>query len=190
MRFILDFDRVLFDTDAFVAKLEELGIEHRIRNRALIEAVLAKGVSFESFVHEGVVDFLKKRGKEVVIVSSHFGRTTDDNENPAANPQEWQEMKIKLSGLSELVEKVIVTARDKREAFAEIAAQADEIIVLDDEPEHIAVARELGFRVFHYKTKRNTSFAPEGAPRFETERTVSSFAEFAELIAADGFEKQ
>lgn len=190
MRIILDFDRVLFDTDAFVAKLDELGIDHSVRNRALIDAALEQGVSFASFVREGVVDFLKERGQEVVIVSSHFSRTSDDNNNPEANPLEWQEMKIQLSGLAELVEKVMVTARDKREAFEEIAAQAGEVMVLDDEPEHIAVARELGFLAFQFKTKKYSAHSPEGSSRFEVGETVSSFPEFVAIIESKGFEKR
>lgn len=190
MRIILDFDRVLFDTDAFVAKLEELGINHKVRNRALIDAILEQEISFEQFVHAGVVDFLTKRGSEVVIVSSHFSRTYDDNENPEANPHEWQQMKIELSGLAKLVERVIVTARAKREALVEAAAGAEQVIVLDDEAEHVAVAEELGFRAFQYRTQKNTAFTPEGVPQFETEHGVNSFAEFAKLIESDELKNQ
>ena len=95
----------------------------------------------------------------------------------------FQKLKIKASGLEYLVGagNVMVTGKSKEEVLSDLK-ESEAAILLDDEPEHVKVGEKLGLTAYLYKTKHNSGVTPEGIPKFEHERAVSSFPEFVKLL--------
>lgn len=185
MKFILDFDRVLFDTDEFIAALKEKSIDTIERGPALLEAVEEKGIDWTEFIDGSVREFLHAHGSDCVIVSSYVSRHRGDNLDPAQE-RAWQEGKIERSGLGGLVQRVIVTDHSKADEFAALQKEfpGETITLLDDELEHVRAGEQFGFRSVRFATEKNRAQRSlEGAPPSpETFPTVDSFRAFIALV--------
>ncbi len=182
MKYILDFDRVLFDTDAFIAELEKEGLGEMDRDEALVTLINEKGIDLKEFVNEGVVDFLSKHKDDCIIVSSYVSRNRGDNDTSESDLVFFQNEKIRLSGLDVLVSEVIVTGETKLTELENIYKKYDgEATLIDDEKDHIAHAKEIGFDTFWVRTPKNLLSSAEGVPDFVESKQLSSFAEFTKL---------
>lgn len=184
MKFVLDFDRVLFDTDAFIAKMEEEGLGDLPRDHELLDAVEAKGIDWQEFVNPGVLEFLQTYGQDCTIVSSYISRNRGDNVEDESILKNFQEEKIKRSGLYKLVSENVMTGRSKMADLESLYTKG--AVLVDDEPEHIKAAKKLGFKTVWYMTPKKLFTNPERpsesiAELMEGDK-VSEFNEFVDLV--------
>lgn len=184
MKFILDFDRVLFDTDRFIKDLEAEGINTSNRGRALLEEIEKARINWEAYVYPGVKEFLETHGRRCSVVSSSFSRS-GDNDNGQAEHDIFQREKIMRSGIGKVLneEQIRITGEHKREMFAHLKEASVLTVLLDDEPEHLEAGEALGFRTVKFLTSKNQTGSLEGGPTgFESMYRVRSFEEFVELV--------
>jgi len=129
MILVLDFDRTLFDTDAFYERIRVRGIEHLLGTLASL-----RSVAVASLIYPEVVPFLHAHAFEAVhIVTSVkgvYGR--------------WdarvQREKIRRSGVSTLVDSVVVVENDKVPAITALVGDTPAVFI-DDLPQHLAAVR-------------------------------------------------
>lgn len=189
MKYILDFDRVLFNTDAFSARLKETGL-HMPRGSALLEAIEEQGIDWEEFVYPAAREFLAQHGSDCVIVSSFISTYRGDNSVDTDSLEFFQREKIKRSGLHDLVGgQVYVVGESKEEALSELRHSfAEPLVFIDDSPRQVKYARELEYeKVVWLSTAKELFSNPIEAPSFVAEHIegverVTSFAAFMELV--------
>lgn len=151
MKYILDFDEVLFDTSALKAKFAELNISESERGLDVFDCLTEIDPSFEfsSLVFPGALQFLIERGNDCIIVSSATSVTAEHNTD-LEKQLAYQTEKIKRSGVEDLAQTVTVVGVSKGEALAEIKgeieAQGEEMVFVDDREQYVCEASELGIR--------------------------------------------
>jgi hypothetical protein len=171
MQYILDFDRVLFDTDSFIQELETLKLDQFPRDQTLLDKIEAMNIKWKNFIYPGVEDFLRQHGSSCAIVSSYISRNRLDNDFDETVLSHFQNEKIIRSGLSQLVSEVVVTGTDKTTALKDLFE--GNAICLDDEIENVNLAQRIGYKPFLMRTqKNNNSEVPQTIIR------VDSFKDF------------
>lgn len=180
MKYIFDFDRVLYATDALIDFINQHNLQDTPRGRALETALDEHNFDWESLVADSAKSFLASHLGECAIVSSSYSRRRGDNNN-AEGEDEFQEIKLKRSGVASLVnDQYRITRESKAEAYKEFIS--DDSIVLDDEIVHLREAEQLGARLVWFRTKHNVMGAtPEGKPEHIEGGSVTSFAQFVKL---------
>lgn len=122
MKYLLDFDRTLFDTDAFVAQVERDG-----RGGALLTPGIWDQYHVQDFLYADVLSWLKTVAREdVYIVTALAG-----GDEAAA----FQRAKLASGGFNELVTDTHFVSGLKGEVVAEIAKQfppEEPIVFVDD----------------------------------------------------------
>jgi methionine salvage enolase-phosphatase E1 len=185
MKYILDFDEVLFNTTALKEKMEELGISEVQRDISLLETIFEKDPNFkmEDLVFPNALEFLKEHGKDCIVVSSASSIKSENNTNQEAQ-KEFQLKKIVLSGIGELVEDVRVVGAEKKEALSKIMKEfGEELVFLDDQEVYIREAQELGIKsVWMDREGKGHLTGPEGVPTMLEFPRVGNFAEFVKYI--------
>jgi hypothetical protein len=189
MILVLDFDRVLFDTDRFISDLNDNGLGEISRGPELILAIDKAGIKWEDYVDSYALSYLKNTEDEVYIVSSYYSRNRGDNDHLETSLKLFQETKIEKCGITKVVKKVFTVGEEKTQKLAELYEMAKnegkEICLLDDEKVHIESAINIGYRAIWYqKQSLTTSVAIEkfnvSDKEFNIEK-VSSFKEFLGL---------
>lgn len=187
MKYILDFDEVLFNTTALKQKMEALGIPESERGLDVFETIAEADpeFSFEDLVFPGALEFIKEHGHNCVIVSSASSVTAENNTNLEAQLK-FQTEKIIRSGVTKYVAKehMHVVGVEKSEALAELQKKfGDQIVFVDDRERYIREAKELGITaVWMDREHRGVGRSPEGVPTMLEFQRVGSFKEFAELM--------
>lgn len=127
MKYIFDFDRTLFDTDAFKAEQ---------RKRLVVNSVRPlEGVSLSTYVFEDAFKFLREHDKgDMCIVSSCSGFN-------GVSSLTFQKAKIEGSGVTEYVSAFYVVPEGKEETLKNLSLQPDAVFV-DDMTKHLYAARE------------------------------------------------
>jgi hypothetical protein len=179
MRFFLDFDGVIFNTQALKEKMAALGIEEGERSEATLRLVEERDPSFslQALVFPDAAAFLARNSERCEIVSSYVS-TNPDARADAEDARAYQTLKIRLAGVTSILgeDRVHVVGERKRDVLAELArtcAEAgEECVFIDDRIVHIDEARELGIRALLMDRT--------GAIGDASER-IRSFAELAEL---------
>lgn len=176
---VFDLDRVLIDTDGFIAFINEHNLHEVPRGPELEKALDDAGCEWESFVLPGVREYLEVHKDECVIVTSAVSRTRGDNFNEEAE-KAFQEIKIKRCGLDKLVSTYRVTGEHKNAELAEFVGERG--VIIDDEREHIEVAKGLGYEhTVWFRTPKNLTNNIEGKPEFVESFQVSTFEQFVAL---------
>lgn len=175
MRYILDFDRVLFDTDSFSQRLKLEGLGEMERGRQLVDMVEEKGIKWSEYVFDEVFAFLSEHGDESVILSSFVSRVRGDNDATEAELEFFQTEKITRSGVAKPVSKVVVLAEEKLSELGKLFQPG--AVFIDDEFKHIQAAQKIGYRVVWKRTKHN-----EMLPVSDDIASVNSFEEFVALM--------
>jgi len=173
--FVFDFDRVLFDTDGFIEAFNRAGLGNIPRGAALVTAIDEAGIVWEDFVHEGVVTYLKEHGQNCAIVSSYVSRNRLDNDTDEQDLAYFQAEKIRRSGLESLVARVLVTGVSKDNELRELAVGQSDLLLVDDETEHLMTASELGYKAVLFRTDKNKNLHTD---KF---LSVGSFTEFVQI---------
>ena len=124
MKYILDFDRTLFDTPAYYQKVAELKLEE-----IQFDPEIWKQIEADEFLYEDVIDWLSTKSQEDLYI------LTAVNPNYGDGQGTHQKGKLTGSKVEELVSDVVFTQGLKGEHVAEIAKQfpPDETIVFVDD---------------------------------------------------------
>lgn len=178
MRFFLDFDGVIFDTQALKEKMASLGIAEGERSEETLRLVEERDPSFSlrELVFSDAAAFLDANHGHCDIISSYVS-TNPDARADAADACAYQALKIRLSGVTGLLgeERVHVVGERKREMLSELAricaAEEEDCIFVDDRLAHIEEARLLGIRALLMDRTGAFEHVPE---------RIRSFAELAE----------
>jgi hypothetical protein len=151
MKYFLDFDGVLFDTQTLKDKMFALGIEESLRSASLFEDMKAADPDFDinQLLFEDAKAFLEEHASNCKVVSS-FVSTNPMNNQDESVQREYQETKIKLCGVASLVgeENVHVVGISKRDALQALKEECDtlneEYVFIDDRLMYVEEARSLG----------------------------------------------
>lgn len=196
MKYVFDFDRVLFDTDRFASDLKSAGIydDSTPRNIALLDATEAAGLEVSDYVFPGAREFLEKHGSESAIVSSFVSRNELNNGHEVNGLSEFQLEKIKRSGLGELIDEKIEIVGEHKQAGLQKFYQ-EGVIFVDDEPSNLQVAKEIGYKTIWMPTPKqlfqNSPEKPVNIKELSKEHVVaSSFEEFINLVESWEHENQ
>lgn len=192
MKYILDFDEVLFNTSALKEKMAALGIPESERGLDVFAAIAEKDPAFDfkSLVFPGALAFVQEHGKDCVIVSSASSVTAENNTD-LEQQLAFQTEKIIRSGVLEYVGKdnLRVVGAEKSEALTEIRdmlrAQGESFVFVDDRERYIREAKELEIpAVWMDREQRGFIKGPEGVPTMLEFPRIGSFAELREMIAS------
>lgn len=190
MKYILDFDEVLFNTSALKEKMGELGISESERGLAVFESIAEKDPTFDfkSLVFPGALAFVQEHGKDCIIISSASSVTAENNTD-REQQLAFQTEKIMRSGVMEHVRKdnLHVVGAEKSEALTEVRdllrAQGESFVFVDDREHYIREAKELEIpAVWMDRAQRGFIKGPEGVPRMLEFPRVGSFKELREVI--------
>lgn len=127
MKYILDFDHTLLDTDAFVARVDQDD-----RRPILITPGIWQHYDVRSFLYTDVLDWLQSKPKESLHILTAM--------TPELGPLscEFQKTKLRSGAFDSLVASTTFMIGEKGEAAAEIAAQFsphETIVFVDDKLE-------------------------------------------------------
>ena len=111
MKYILDFDRTLFDTDAFKAQVAKDN-----KTDSLLTPAIWQEYSAQDFLYDDVLQWLPRKSRESLVILTAMSPEA----GPSAN--EFQKAKLASSGLADLVSEVIFMVGDKGKYVSDIAA--------------------------------------------------------------------
>lgn len=154
MRYILDFDGVIFNTEILKVKMAELLGKEHVRNSSVFDALVEHDPSFElsALVYEDALVFLKEHEGACDIVSSFI--SSDEDNTDEVTIQAYQQTKIERCGVAEIVGglHVHIVGISKAEKLAQLKDQYDAqgllCIFVDDRKEHVQMAKDVGIRAF------------------------------------------
>jgi hypothetical protein len=129
MKYLLDFDRTVFDMEGLYRAIEQ-------RNPGVDLGTVAslKGIDLEQFLFPDALDFFSTHDTaDIEIVSSGVGLTGQWE-------VKYQTKKIELSGIAQYVHAIHVVADSKISTIKRIARESDAVTYVDDHPEHVASA--------------------------------------------------
>ena len=191
MKYILDFDEVLFNTTALKEKMEALNLSQGERGLDVFETIQEQDPEFDfvSLVFSGALEFIQKYGDTCIIVSSASSEKAENNTD-LEKQIAFQMEKITRSGVTSYVSDVRVVGKEKSEALAELKVEfGDELIFVDDRQGYVKEARELGIEsVWMDREGKGHMTNTEGVPTMLEFPRVGSFKEFAKY--ANSWEKK
>lgn len=172
MKYILDFDDTIFDTEKFKKILRKAGIgEHERGEDTFTRLEEHTGMPFEELVtkeklvHEDALHFISEHAGDCVILSSAASKRDEHNVDEKAQML-FQELKIRHTGIAELVgdANVRVVAESKLETLQELQKQFGECVFVDDKKEHIEEAESIGMPALRMVRGMGHAYSPEHAP--------------------------
>lgn len=181
MKYLLDFDEVLFNTTALKAKLAELGISEAVRDLEVFDRIeeLDPSFTFTSLVFPGALKFLSEQGQNCIIVSSASSMNTENNTDLEKELM-YQSEKIKRSGVEALANTVTVVGVSKKEILQEIKetleSQGEDMVFMDDREVNVRQAHELGIKSILMDRKCQKDLENQDYPR------ICCFIEFVTLV--------
>jgi FMN phosphatase YigB (HAD superfamily) len=181
MKYILDFDEVLFNTTALKAKLAELGISEADRGIEVFERIeaLDPSFTFSSLVFPGALKFLSEQGPNCIIVSSATS-VTPSNNTDLEKQLLYQAEKIKRSGVEALAHTVMVVGTSKKEALQVIKQNlentGEDMVFMDDREVYVRQAHALGIKSILMDRTCQKDLENEDFPR------ICCFIEFVTLV--------
>lgn len=186
MKFLLDFDDVLFDTPRLKKKMDELGISEDERSEEVFDVIVQHdpGFSLRELVFPDALHFLEQHTGECVIVSSASSRDAHKNQR-TEDHLAFQLKKIVLAGLFDIIgeNNVKVVTDSKTEALQELQEKCDEkgevCLFVDNRDEYVQQAREVGMEAL--LMDRSAAGMFERPPSLQEGR-VTDFEQLAALL--------
>lgn len=125
MKYILDFDRTLFDTESFYRASEAAGFHPEA-----LDVAVWQQLQVTDFIYSDALTFLKQQQpKDVVILTA----TSEYKYGPAVTA--YQKAKVEQEPVNTLVSEVVYVDLDKGPAIQSIAAHWEEdepVVFVDD----------------------------------------------------------
>lgn len=194
MRYVLDFDEVIFNTTALKEKMKALNIGQDQRGLSVFDAIQEADPEFDftSLVFDGARAFLEEFGDQVSVVSSAFSIDPQNNTDEKAQ-LEFQLEKILRAGVGQYVprEHIHVVGTDKSEALSELQSRyGDAMVFVDDREKYIKQAERLGIRSvwLDRSSEASSEFTGEAIPVPPPFPRVANFEQLREVLAS--WEKQ
>jgi len=181
MKYILDFDEVLFNTTALKAKMTTLGIPESARGPEVFDLIMQKDPEFDftTLVFSGAGKFLVDHGSDCIIVSSATSETIENNTD-LEKQLEFQMSKIVLSGMYSLAGEVHIVGSSKSETLQEIKntleSKGEDLVFMDDRVRYVHEAHALGIKSILMDRSCQKDLESSDFPR------ICSFTEFVELV--------
>lgn len=184
MKYILDFDGVIFNTDKLKEEMKELDIADDKRDMSVFDKLSEANpdFSFKEFVNTDALAFIAAHASDCIVVSSAFSET--DRESQI----EFQKKKIALSGIMDLVgvENVHVVDEFKQDVLHELKQrfeqQQERCVFVDDRERYVKEAQELGIPAVWMDRSAGGVGGFESAPVFENGYRAKNFIELIELM--------
>jgi len=166
MKFILDFDRVIFDMDALYTEISHTNPTAKL---GTIESL--DGIALHKFLFPDAVDFFVQHQKETIeVVSSCFGKT-------GTWDLEYQREKVKRSGVAQFVHTVQVVEKDKVTVLRNVP-KTERTVFVDDHPENAqAVAEALPQITVLYLDRTGENKTPANTTRITSLADVDAIIE-------------
>lgn len=192
MKYILDFDEVLFNTTALKEKMSALGISESQRGLDVFERIAQADPTFDfrELVFPGALAFVQEHGKDCLIVSSASSVTAENNTD-LQQQLAFQTEKIMRAGMTDFIDpgNVHVVGAQKHEALEALRdmliAQGESFVFVDDRERYIREARELEIpAVWMDRGQLGVLRGPEGVPTMLEFPRAGSFAELRQMIAS------
>jgi len=185
MKYILDFDEVLFNTTKLKEKMAALGLSESVRGPVVFKQLQEAEPTFDvaSLVFPGAYKFLLEHGDDCIIVSSALSESVANNTD-IEQQIAFQEMKIVLSGVKDLAHEVYVVGVSKIEVLQTLQQQyleeGHDLVFVDDREAHVRTAHELGIKTVLMDRKCAVG---DGAIVTALDfPCVGSFADFAKVV--------
>ena len=165
MKYILDFDRTIFDMDALYSQIAKTNPHSKLGTTKSLDTI-----DLPKFIFPDAEAFLAAhQPSDLYIVSSCYGKS-------ATWDIEYQKEKIKRSKIAQQVNQVFVVPESKVEAIKPLVVGTTKAIYVDDHLEHVqAVAAALPDVQTVYLDRTGTAPAPAGLQR------ITSLAEIDQL---------
>lgn len=168
--YILDFDGVLFDTEAFKRMLSRANIQESDRNIDVFADLTKNQSNFDmkSMVFPDALQFLKKFGDKCVVVSSASSICSENNTD-TQRQRVFQGRKLELSGIAGLVDRVYIVDNTKSAIFQEIKNTYvnTHFVVVDDRESYIQEAQRLGIPAILMNREQDTHCASTHITTFD-----------------------
>jgi len=167
MKYILDFDRTIFDMDALYRAIEQTNPGVPLGTVASLD-----GIDMSRFFFADVMTFLQTHNQQdIEIVSSCHGLTKRWSDR-------YQAEKIKRSGIDSFVAAVHVVSDSKIEIIKTIMKNNPEAIFVDDHPEHVAsVSAAIPELQVFFLNRKNENQVVSDVPG------ITSLADLDDMIA-------
>jgi len=162
MKYILDFDSTLFNTDLFREKVKTDG-----REGMLMTPKIWNFYNARDFLYPDTIEFLQSKEKDNLIILTAMSPV------PTRAACEYQKEKLKNARMEEFVDRVVVMEGDKGPYVKELCSGGGAIFV-DDRAEHLISAKKLCQDVLCFLMVR------EGLIR-ESNENVAKVTSLAEL---------
>lgn len=187
MKYFLDFDGVIFNTEALKQKMAALGIEETERSKALFDAIHAHEPSFDvaTLMFADAQTFLNVHAEDCEIVSSYVSTSTSHN-GDIQTQREYQTTKIALSGATAIVgpHAVHVVGRSKSEMLSGLKFKYEnrgmDCVFVDDRLEYIKEAESLDIPAF-WMDRRTHEAMQENEQVIQNR--ITSFGELEKIVA-------
>lgn len=134
MKYILDFDRTLFDTDSFISQVEADG-----KRSILVTTEIWSHYNARDFLYKDVLDWLLSKNKSdiqiLTAVTADLGDKADS----------FQREKLNSANLKKFVSSTTFVTGEKGQSVAEIAKQfplEEKLVFVDDRIEQCLSVKE------------------------------------------------
>ncbi len=179
MRYILDFDGVIFNTQRLKELMALQGIDESARSASLFEEIKVSEPSFDvaSLVFEDAKAFIESHKDECVVVSSYVS-TNPKNDTDIPTQNEYQVVKIRLAGIPALIgdHNVHVVGASKQEALKTLKniydKNGEQCIFVDDRLMYVQESESVGIPAILFDRYGTTEH-----------KSVPAIASFTELEA-------
>jgi len=191
MKYILDFDGVILNTEALKKKMAEFGIEESKREASVFETMrgMDPSIKVSDFLFPDAEKFLRNNGASCVIVSSYLSVDPENNNEDYETQRLFQKTKIKQAGVFDIVgeDNVHVVGESKAGALSELKSECDkngeECIFIDDRKVYIEEAIELGVPAF-WMNRKQKSLPHEKVIESTNPAEVMSFTELETRLSS------
>lgn len=187
MKYILDFDDVIFNTQALKEKAEELDISVTERTPELVTQILKADPKFDfkQLVFPEARAFIEEYAKDCIILSS----ATSPGESEAELG--YQTAKLRAAGMWELLpaESIRVVSHSKKAELAKIKRELDAAgetgVFVDDKEGYLREAAEVGIAPVWMDGKgAGVGRGHEGVPTMLKFPRVGNFKDFRDWLKA------
>lgn len=189
MKFILDFDGVILNTEALKELFAEAGIAGDERSPAALERFSEHrpDVDLKDLVFPNALEFITKNAADVYIVSTATS-SNDELNVDQERAVEFQWEKLRRAGILDIIPpvRIRVVPKSKREALCELqlTLAGEQLLFVDDRQVYLREAESLGIEtVWMDRSVSGPTSYESGSERYRGLR-VESFDTLKELITS------
>ena len=174
MKYVLDFDRTLFDTEALYAAFVRDGVDY-----TQLSPDMLQGYQAADFLYPDTVPFLQQHQPSDVMILTAY------NTAYGAQARAFQQAKVEQVPIRDLVSDIHYVEQDKAQSMRTIAADCvagEQLVFVDDLLEHCASVKAAVPHCHCFLMQRQASSLtpPPGIS------IISSLHQIDELLAAAG----